>query len=499
MHGVSLLWHSLNCVMLLALLRRLGATLPVALYASGLFAVHPGDVASVQWIACQTELIVTAFLIGATLCHARWRGWWAARESVDSSRSYVGATATTAEKPGWIWLLGSLVFFAAALGCRENAIMLPLVLFIGEFFVRREKFIARLTVFLPYAAIAIGYLALRTYVLGGAALPPKPYVIPPGDPEFLRFVFDKACYYLIGHVLLVPSVPFGGVLYFREHPLAFYLMSAASAGLLLYGALLDRKRMAGCLGLAWMLLFMGPVLPAFEAPHHLYLPGIGWAVIAMLIFRAMLGHAGAERKPWRWRRPLAWTGGLALLVLFGNVTYFAGMTLHAGQMVEDRVVDEIVSAARPVRDGDTLYVANLPCISHYVKLGVEERTGLKNLRVSGLTWAPRLLGNASPSELTVVDDRTIELRVTGDRYLSGPFAALARAATGRERAVTPQSPVEREEFRVECLEADPNGISALRFVFAKPLTREGVHLFWGSKIGWAWQVDVARELAAEKR
>lgn len=482
MHVVSLLWHSLNCLLLMVLLRRLGAAVPVAFGTTAMFAIHPGNVAPVQWIACQTELIVTAFLLGATLCHARWRGWWAAAPPA--------SPASDARPRHWLGIV-SVLLFAAALGCRENAILLPVVLLVGDLMQRRERHARFWLAFAPYAAVALAYLVLRTHVLGGAALPPKPYVIPPGDPDFLRFVFDKACYYLIGLVFLVPSVPFGGVPYFRDHASVFYTMSAVAAGLLLLAVVLDRRRLGGWLGAAWLVLFLGPVLPAFEAPHHLYLPGIGWAVLAMILFRAALG-ANGWFSGWTAfaRRTLVWTGGIGLGIAFGVASVFAGMALHAAQLVEDRVADEIASAPRPVRDGDTVYIANLPCIAHYVKLAVEQKTGVRGLRMIGLTWSPRLLGNATGSELTVIDANTIELRIADDRYFDGPFGELARAATGRFPAVAPGAPVVRDDFRVECIALDADGIAGVRCTFRSPLAREGVHLFWGSRTRWARQTPI---------
>src|SRR5262249_8525028 len=156
--------------LLLLLMRRLGATTIVALAVACLFAIHPGHVATVQWIASQTELMVSAFLLGATLCHARWRGWG-------------GGPAG-----GVGWVSGRLRGFLAALGCRENAVMLPLVLLAADWAVarRRDSSVPRragaLLAYVPHAAVIAGYLALRSQMLGGAALPPKPYVIPPGDP-----------------------------------------------------------------------------------------------------------------------------------------------------------------------------------------------------------------------------------------------------------------------------------------------------------------------------
>ena len=51
-------------------------------------------------------------------------------------------------------------------------------------------------------------------------------------------------------------------------------------------------------------------------------------------------------------------------------------------------------------------------------------------------------------------------------------------------------PVERPDFRVELLAADELGVSALRFVFRTPLDRPGVHVYWGSRTRWAYQIPL---------
>lgn len=552
MHAASLLWHLLACLLLSALLQRLGVSRAIALGAAALFAMHPAHVATVQWIAAQTELMVTVFLLGAALCWARWRGW-AAPANGD------GDAAAAA---GFRWrrraaLGGAAILFAAALGCRENAIMLPVVLLAGEQLQRRAAAVraaglsatagrrGRAAFVLGYgllAVIAIGYLLLRSATLGGLALPPRPYVFPPGEPGFLRFVLDKAGYYVLGEFLLAPIVPFGGILYLREHALAFYALLVVVL-LLIAGVVWWSQRAAGRtaahavrtaalaadrhgaadgggamqrlgrLAPLWLLGFMLPVLPSFESPHHLYLPGCGWAMILSLAAQLWLmrplrpgGDAGRAAL----LRPRVLLGAAAAIaLLLAPVNYYYSLTLDVAQQVEDNIVAELAAAQPPLRDGETLYITNLPLVAHYVQLPLEAQLG-RHLRVVALSWAPRLLGLASGAELDIVDASTIEMRIFEDRWFAGPLGYLAREAGGVAELGRPGTPQFLPELRA--LRLDPpaaagpspaaaespaaaaagassaDGLEGLRIEFSQPLQRPGRRLFWGSRLRWAHEV-----------
>ncbi len=474
-HAASLLWHLAACTLLMLLIYRLGIPAWIAAMVAAWFAIHPGHVATVQWIASQTELIVTTLVLGALLCFGNFRGWF-------------GPPATGRAAAGWA--AASVVLFALALGCRENAVMFPFVAAAMELWAPRQRRRQAWLLLAVFGVMIAVYLAIRSSVLGGAAVPPKPYVMPPADPEFPRYIFDKVCYYLLGEFLLVPCVPMGGLAYFRAHPVAFYGLTAAVVATIGWVALRSRMRFAAALGTAALFGLMVPVLPSFESPHHLYLPGVGWAILAALLLYALAGYR-ADR-PDRLERPPRLRGArvFAVLtaVLFGMLTYWFGMSLDTAQQVEDRVFAEIAESPTPIREHETIYIANLPMIAHYVKLGVAERTGLKDIRVVALTWAPRLLWVTSRSELKWIDDRTIELWVEPDRYFAGPFGNLVRLATGRRLPVEPGKPVRTDDFVVEYVAGDEDGIAALRFTFFKPLDREGVHLFYGSRTRWATQI-----------
>ncbi|MCA9244975.1 MAG: hypothetical protein KDA32_13535 [Phycisphaerales bacterium] len=566
-HFVSLGWHFVVCGLLLALLRVLGCRFGVAWLAVALFAIHPGHVATVQWIAAQTELLVTVFLLGATLCYARARGWQnpigpQARAVIPAqagiqtlpvipspvnTRAVIPAQAGIQVAPTvagvdprlrgddgsrrgddgsrrgddgsrrgddggfmrWGWALAALILFAGALGCRENAIMFPAVMLSVELFdyvaerrrsatdrgkAHQSKWAARLSLVGASALVAIAYLGLRQWMLGGAALPPKPYIIPPSDPDFLAFVFDKARYYLLGEFLLVPCVPIGGLAYFREHGLTFAALSVLSVAILTVGAWRAWPSRAAVLGAAALIAYMAPVLPAFESPHHLYLPSIGWVIV-------IAGALGGFRRPAAApdaAAPRAKGLGAArvmacgMLAVSGVLTYFFSLALEAAGEVEDRVVDEVLSSPAPVKDGDTLYFANLPMIAHYVKLAVELRAGLRDLRVVGLCWAPRLLGVTGPSELRRLDGDVFEARVATHRYFSGPFERLTALANA-QNPLEISEPQRFDGYSVELLDRDADGFAGIRFTLERPPGADGLHLFWGSKTRWAWQVTPGSE------
>ncbi len=472
-HVASLLWHTVVCWLLWCLLARCTGRDRLSWFVVALFAIHPAHVGTVQWIASQTELIVTAFLLAALLAMDRVRGW---------------SRPPAARR--WPWVLVALVCYALALGCRENAILLPGVVLAVDLLHRRATLLRAWPVYLGLGALAAGYLVLRDSYLGGLSLPPRPYVVAPSEPDFIAYVFDKFCYYLLGEFLAVPCVPIGGLPYLRAHPLAFYGAAAGLVLLLAWGGWRRRGQPLFTLGAASLLGFVAPVLPAFESPHHLYLPGIG----AILIIGSLLIPRPESGRLRRGVAPLVI--GLTLVV-FVTLTHFSGLAIEAAGRVEDRVIAEMAAHPERIEDGDTLLVANLPLIAHYARLGVEQATGRRNLRVVALTWSPSLLGVRGGAELEWVDPRTIICRVEPERYFAGPVGRLVAEAHGRGLPDLLAQPWRTADFTVELVEADADGIAALRFRFDQPPGRSGVHLFWGSRTRWAAPIDVLLPPGAE--
>jgi hypothetical protein len=472
LHVASLAWHLLVCVLIALLLHRLSIAAPLAWGAAALFAVHPAVVVPVRWIACQTELMATALVLAAAHCYLSFR---------DCS---AGADARGKKHP-CLWALLCMLFYAAALGCRENTVVFPAVMLAAET-TRWRSLRSAVGLYVGLAVITAGYLALRSMYLGGAALPPRPYFYSFSEPGFVRFVIEKLCYYLLGEFFLAPIVPFAGQDYLRRRPLLLYGLALGAVALIVLAAGRRQRQKAGLLAPAWLLGFMLPVLPVFASPHHLYLPAVGWAGCAALILQRIGGVAAA---PWL-RQALMYASLTILGAGFTALTASFGVVFDIASRVEDQVVAEMATA--DLHDGDTLYVANLPVIAHYARYALEERTGCRDLRVCVLTWAPRVLGLVGTdleSELTWLDEHTCEIRLAGDCYFSGALRQLLFEATGSPwPRQTPESAA-RDGFAVLSIERQQEGVSALRLRFDRPPGQGGVHLFWGSTVRWACELS----------
>lgn len=103
-HLTNVFLHVLACLLLLALLRRLGMPGWPAAGAALLFGVHPVHAASVVWIPGRNDVMLGCAALGACLC--LWRA---------------------AVQGNLRWLAAHVILFAVALFTKETAIILPLV------------------------------------------------------------------------------------------------------------------------------------------------------------------------------------------------------------------------------------------------------------------------------------------------------------------------------------------------------------------------------------
>jgi tetratricopeptide (TPR) repeat protein len=71
-HVVSLLLHVLNAVLLYVLLARVTERAWSAVFAAGLFALHPAHLESVAWIAERKDVLSTSFWLLATIAYVRY-------------------------------------------------------------------------------------------------------------------------------------------------------------------------------------------------------------------------------------------------------------------------------------------------------------------------------------------------------------------------------------------------------------------------------------------
>ncbi len=109
-HLHSLLWHVLNAVLLLHLLRRFRFSLHAAFIGALIFAVHPLAIESVNWISARSGPMATAFLLAALHAYLKYR-----------------------ESGKRVFALWHTLFAVAALFCHEHAMAYPFALVAYEF------------------------------------------------------------------------------------------------------------------------------------------------------------------------------------------------------------------------------------------------------------------------------------------------------------------------------------------------------------------------------
>ncbi len=75
MHLFSLAWHFGCCALIGVIVAKFLGRRFWGLVAACLMAIHPGQASTVQWIACQTELMTTFFLLTGVLAYAKHACW----------------------------------------------------------------------------------------------------------------------------------------------------------------------------------------------------------------------------------------------------------------------------------------------------------------------------------------------------------------------------------------------------------------------------------------
>lgn len=325
-HAVNVVLHALVCLLVLALLSRFLPRTPSVVGAL-LFAVHPVHVEAVANVVGQAELVSTSAFLLACLLYLDGAYWGPAGR---------GAR-----------LVVLALLYLVGLGAKESAVTLPGVLLLLEAFrpsgrdprgagrsdvtgggtgpgsdplwirLRRE-----LPVFVSLAAVLCTYLVVRASVLGtvvGAAPAPVLRGITSTQrvltaltvwPEYLRllvFPANLSADYTPAVLMVArsvnPEVVVGAVILLALAGLAWTLRKSTPAV---------------SMGIAWFFVTILPVSNLFFpagillAERTLYLPSVGYALIAGALWTKMLHTAGLRTR--RAIAVLALVAGLALFL-----------------------------------------------------------------------------------------------------------------------------------------------------------------------------------------
>lgn len=265
-HLTNLVLHVLTTCQVYFLVQLLTRRRLTALLAGLFFVVAPGPLEAVIWISGRTDLVCALFYLTGVVFFVLYR---------QQSRRLFG-------------LLG-LVSFALALGAKEMAVTLPLVLALYEaLFVsalRRERVRAHL----PYWAILFGYLGLRLALFGeiggfrGAQLQ---------DPFVLVIFYTR-------YLILPWSV---------DTPDVVVLVTTGALIVLLW---LARASRSAWFGFLWMPITLLPVYASWPMSRYAYLPAVGTSLFIAVVL--------TRESQVRWVRVLQATAGALALVSLCSV------------------------------------------------------------------------------------------------------------------------------------------------------------------------------------
>lgn len=279
-HLSNAILHALNAVAVFLLLGLLFGDLFIPFLASVIFVVHPVHTEAVAWISGRSNLLFLFWYLLSFICYIRY------------TRSGKGS-----------FFAASLLSCTAALFSKEMAVTLPILLAAYDIhFQVPEAWHKRVMRYLPYAALVVTFLSIRTLLLGAFSQTgwwgDSAYVT---FLTMLRVVADYiktliAPLKLCAAFYLVPtssSIMERGVI----------LSAAAIAAVIAAALVAYRRHRAVSFFIWWFFITLFPVtnivpLKALEAERFLYLPSIGFC--ALLAIGAHALYEGGLRRSRAW-------------------------------------------------------------------------------------------------------------------------------------------------------------------------------------------------------
>jgi protein O-mannosyl-transferase len=153
----NLLLHIVECYLIWVILRKL--SIPGALAAALLFAVHPVNVESVAWIAQRKNMLAMLFFLLSILFYLNCRNRRAAGPGTPFDKTALAGRPIRE----WIWYFASIVAFVLAMLSKASIAILPLVLLLIVWW--QDRRIERPTLFelAPFVFIAVALVAVNVW------------------------------------------------------------------------------------------------------------------------------------------------------------------------------------------------------------------------------------------------------------------------------------------------------------------------------------------------
>src|SRR6185436_12812776 len=292
-HGINVFLHIINSLLLFMCIHRFTKSVAVAGIVAFIFALHPMHVESVAWVASRKDVLYGFFFMLSWLCYIRYIEF----------------------KKTLMYLL-SLVLFILAMLSKVQAMVLPFVLILTDYYMTRSWNRKTFLNLLPYFAICVvlGYVAVSGSN-ASADLFAKPFTF----TDKIMYSIIAFGYYLVKMVLPIPQ---SAIYPFPENGSGEFFMwimitLAASAVLGWYGWKLFKKKPLFTLGLVFFVIAIAPTLHIVAVNSALiyerfsYISYIG---LSLSLAAIMLNEKGEFRKN------MAWIFILVMMV-FSGISY----------------------------------------------------------------------------------------------------------------------------------------------------------------------------------
>lgn len=280
-HGVNIVIHLGNALLLYLICRRLLSDRWAALAVGLLFAVHPANSEAVNWVSARNTLMALFFSLASLLAYLEGR-----------------------MKGKTLLVVSPLLYFCGLLS-KETGLMMSAVFFVLTFFPMQEgearlSWKDRIILLSPYFILTLVYFGMRFYSLQGVVGTPVPasgllervaqnyHII----PQYLALLLYPA------DLTLFHKVPQGGLFSPPWHLAAVLFLTW-----MVWLALRGRNRVA-LFGLVWFVINYAPISNIVPIPsdqiteRYLYMPAVGFffglgAVLSCFFARANLRFAKA--------------------------------------------------------------------------------------------------------------------------------------------------------------------------------------------------------------
>lgn len=258
-HLVSTALHAVNACLLFLLLRRMTASVPIALWAALAFAVHPANVENVAWVSEQKTLFATCFGLLSL--------WWYLRARDEGRPPLFGLSAAA-------FLVGLLF--------KVSILPLPVILAAWEIAAGRIRTAwSALAPFVLIAGTAAGaavWAQMQAGAVGQGML----------DPAFLVGTVYPTMAPVLWHYPALVLFPVGLSAYY-DAPLRSgfadpAVLTAIAAAVVVLGLTAWNGSPRVRFWTFWFCILLAPVanivpLPVYYADRYLYLPAIGLFVL----------------------------------------------------------------------------------------------------------------------------------------------------------------------------------------------------------------------------